>query len=212
MTILVPILAAGAVAASGSFGCSKGEDEAPKPPASASPVAVSTHNRLKFKGGERYATDLAEALAIPRGDLCKELSAYDCADVVHKIALGGIEPYRQTIYRPLPDRSVASANAVDRIALSGCESRAAKDFADGAKAVLFGELVLAGAAPGNDAQAAVAKRLYLRLMRREATAEEVTALGELYTDIASAAGAEAPRRFATLACFAVATTEEALFY
>jgi hypothetical protein len=173
-------------------------------------VPQSTHNRLKFKGGTRYADDLASALNIPRAELCRELSTYDCADVVHRISLGGVEPYRLTVYRPLPERSVASAQAVDRIALSGCEARAAKDFADPAQAALFRELTQASVTQAGVRE--VSKRLYVRVLRRDALEDELVVLDGYFNDLRTSVGAEAPRRFATLACFMVATTEEALFY
>ncbi len=199
----------------GSLGCGKNDESAaapaPAPSASASQPAKSTHNRVKFKGGERFVSDLAAALDLPKGELCKELGVYDCEAAVHKIALGGIEPYRQTVYQPVHDRSMSSVNAVDRMALSACDARAGRDFASPATAVLFKDIT--GGAPATaTAIEAVSKRLYQRLLRRDATPEELAHLSSFHEELKAAAGAEAERRFAALACFAVATTEEALFY
>jgi len=194
-------------------GCGKNDEPsaAPAPSASAAPVAKSTHNRVKFKGGERFANDLAAALELPRGELCKELGVYDCQAAVHKIALGGVEPYRQTVYQPVRDRSMSSVNAVDRLALSACDARMARDFASPGTAIIFKEIAAGGPAPV-EAVDTVSKRLYQRLLGRDASVEELGHLAAFHEELKRSAGAEAERRFATLACFAVASTEEALFY
>jgi hypothetical protein len=175
-------------------------------------VLSSANNRVKFRGGKIYAGSLARALGLNPSEICKELGNIDCV-VVHNIALGGVEPYEQVVYAPLPERSVSSVNAVDRIALSACDERAKKDFADAAKAVVFAELASAGAGriDDNDKER-VAKRLYQRILHRDARAAEVSEIKALYGTLEQKAGAETPRRFATLACYAIATTEEALFY
>jgi hypothetical protein len=190
-----------------SYACYLGGSKPTPPPPD---VVISSNDRLKFKGGERMATDLAAGLSLSRSDVCKELGAYDCVTDVHGIALGGIEPYRKTIYRPIPERSVASVDAADRIALSACDQRAQRDFASPGSAVVFGELAQPGA--GAAAVKPVANRLYVDLLHRDANADELAALDELWTQISADAPTDGARRFATLACFAVATTEEALFY
>lgn len=190
-------------------GCSDDEPAPAAASASTEAVVKSTKNRVKFKGGERIVADLAQALDLPKEDVCKELGTYDCQGVVHTISLGGVEPYRQTIYQPLKDRSMGSVNAVDRVMLSGCEVRASRDFGSPAAATLFKEIT-AGAT--HEAVAAVGRRLYQRILRRDPSAGELEGLRAFYDDLASTEGADAPRRFATLACFAVSTTEEALFY
>jgi hypothetical protein len=172
--------------------------------------AVSKKARLKFRGGDRLVTDLAEGLGLPRDEVCKELGAYDCS-IVHKVVLGGVEPYHSTIYEPVPKRAVPSALAVDRVALAACGRRAALDFEAPASALVFGEIA-ADPQMGDAALEAVVARLYDRLLRRAANAEEKAALVGFARELSSELGPEAPRRFATLGCFAVATTAEALFY
>ncbi len=171
---------------------------------------VSKKGRLKFRAGGRLAGDLAEALALPREEVCRELGAYDCA-AVHNVVLGGVEPYGASIYEPLPKRAVPTALAVDRLALSACDRRAELDFADPGAAVVFGELA-ADPQMGDAAIEAVSARLYTRVLRREARPDEARALADFGRELRGELGAEAPRRFAALGCFAVATTAEALFY
>jgi hypothetical protein len=205
--LLVGSLASAIAASALSAGCSS--DEAAKPASVPSAPTVSTHNRVKFKGGKRYVADLASALALEPKQLCLELSSYEC-EQINRIPLGGIEPYRLGVVQPLPERTVASSNAIDRIALSGCEQRAARDFAEPASATLFGEL-----ASGNVTLAAkqvVARKLYTRILQREPTAVELEGVLALYTEMEVAEGTKTPRSFATYACYAVATLEEAVFF
>ncbi|HEU4411833.1 MAG TPA: hypothetical protein VFS43_41720 [Polyangiaceae bacterium] len=189
-----------------------GGPAAGEPPPGGGPAAgvASKKARLKFRGGDRLVTDLAEGLGLPRAEVCNELGAYDCS-VVHKVVLGGVEPYRSTIYEPVPRRAVPSALAVDRLALAACDRRARLDFEAPSSALVFGELA-ADPQLGDAAVGAVAARLYERLLRRAPNDGERAALAGFARELAAELGAEAPRRFATLGCFAVATTAEALFY
>lgn len=185
----------------------------PSPAPTPAPPLVSTKGRVNFKGGRRYADDLARGLAVPRTELCRELSSFDCVDNVHNIALGGVEPYDAAIYRPSRERSVPTVNAVDRIALTACDGRAKRDFGDPDRAAIFGDLARAGAEPPREALAATANRLYAGLLGRDSNADEADALVAFYGELEAELGPSvAPVRFATLACYAVATSEEALFY
>ena len=89
------------------------KDGAAGDPVPTEQVAVSRQARVKYKSGARYANDLAEALDLSRDAVCRELGRYDCVDEVHRIVLGGVEPYtlgvRSRFHRcrtaPSPDRS-----------------------------------------------------------------------------------------------------------
>jgi hypothetical protein len=188
--------------------CSKKE---PAPTVAPVSTAVSRNNRLKFKGGERIVQDLAAGLALDRGEVCKELGIYDCKSAVHNIALGGVEPYVQTIYTPVEERTASTSNAVERIALSACHQRMGRDFANAAEALVFTELVADVNAVTPAKVEAVAKRLYRNLLSRDASADEVAGLVGFWNDLKTTEK-EPARAFATYACFAIATTEEALFF
>lgn len=189
--------------------------EDPESPADQQPA--STKARVKRKAPALLAADLGQALDLPRAELCRELSidatgaatgaGHDCFEA-HGIVLGGVEPYRLRIDEPLVAPSVAATTAVDRIVLSACGERVARDFEDPAGAVLFAELT--AAAPGDDARAAVARRLYERLLARPAYRAEIDALVDFHAELA--ASAQPARDWAQLACYAVATTTEFLFY
>jgi hypothetical protein len=191
--------------------CSK--EQLPEPPAKPLPSAApgfSRNNRLKFKGGTRIVADLSAALGLEQGELCKELGAYDCK-ATHNIPLGGVEPYVQTIYSPVNDPSTSTANAAERIALYACHQRTEQDFATPAKAKIFAEMA-ANAANATPVQAEqITKRLYRTLLQRDATADEIRQLAVFWTTL-SASEKEPAKAFATYSCFAIATSEEALFY
>lgn len=170
-------------------------------PAPSGPTA--RQGRVRFRGPERYAADLAAALQLPAAALCRELGQYDCV-AAHAVTLGGIEPYGSGVYESLPLRSASAAGATERLALSACEERARRDFEAPAEAVLFGQLARGDAS--DEARRELARALYRRLLRREASPDEVGALASLSPSPAAA------RDHAVGACLAVATTLEALFY
>jgi hypothetical protein len=169
----------------------------PQPPAAS--IVASNKARLTFKGGDRYARALSTALGIPREELCKELSVYDCTSEVHAIALGGVEPYRNGIYEPLPDTAVTTPIAVERVALSACARRARVDFADPANALIF---------RGEDQ----INKLYQRLLSRPAEPSEIQHLRDLHEEMKAIGHPSLDEKWAEVACFAVATSLEALFY
>lgn len=207
-TRLPALLLLAAVAACGGGG---DEPDPPQPPAGPQPASPTA--RVKFKGTQRMANDLAQGLDLSTQDLCKELGAYDCFSA-HGIVLGGVEPYRLRIDEPLPEAPVTGPMAVDRVVLSACGERAARDFADPGQAVLFAEVAADAGAGGNaasaESRAAVARRLYERLLARVPQQAEIDALVAFGDDMA---GSTAPARdWSQLACYAVATTTEFLFY
>lgn len=200
-----------------SLAACDGDKPAPAPSPQPAPEVVeeaavpSSRPRVQFKGGQRYATDLSEGLGLARLELCQELGRYDCVDQVHDITLGGVEPYKLRINKPLPVAPVTAPIAVDRVALSACDQRAERDFAAPEEAVIFGEV--ASGAPDEAKYAAVSARLYERLLQREAEPAEVAALAGFVREVEEEVGAEAaPREWATMSCFVVATSMEALFY
>jgi hypothetical protein len=188
-------------------GCTGDDAIAPKP-APLQPT-ISAHNRVKFKGGRRFVADIAQGLALDPKQVCLELSTVEC-EKLNRIPLGGIEPYQSGIYQALPERTAASTNAVDRIALSACEERAKRDFAQPQAAQVFGDIVAAN--PSKEARQAVAKKLYSRLLHRDPTVVEVDAMLAFYIELEATEGPKVNRLFATYACYAVATLEESVFY
>ncbi len=174
-------------------------------------LAPSIKVKVKFKGGQRYARDLSNALNLSRVELCRELGQYDCVDLVHNITLGGVEPYQMGIHDPLPVAPVTAPIAVDRVALQACDRRATMDFEEPAEAVLFAEL--AGGNSDDEAYREAITRLTRRLLLRDPEVFEVEALLDFRAEVAEEVEeAQAPEAWASMACFMIATSKEALFY
>lgn len=175
-------------------------------------LLASSRPRVNFKGGRRLGNDLSRALDLPRAELCKELSSYDCVEQVHQITLGGVEPYRLGINDPVPVAPVTAPIAVDRIALQACDRRAELDLsADAQSALIFGSLLVNAPEPSKEALGQAVDKLYDRLLQRDATQDERRALIDFWSNT-KARSAEPARDWATLSCFMIATSLEALFY
>jgi hypothetical protein len=175
-------------------------------------VAASRQARVKYKSGARYANDLAAALDLPRDAVCRELGRYDCVDEVHRIVLGGVEPYTLGVRDPLPSIAVTAPIAQDRVALAACTERIERDLA-ASEPVFLTAVDLDALTPGE--LEATAGRFYDRILRRAATPDEVSALAQFHstvTDEPGESGATATRDWAILSCFMVATTLESIFY
>jgi hypothetical protein len=175
-------------------------------------LAASRQARVKYKSGARYANDLAAALDLPRDAVCRELGRYDCVDEVHRIVLGGVEPYTLGVREPLPSLGVTAPIAQDRVALSACTARIERDLAASEPVFLTAVDV---DAPTPEQLEATAGRFYDRILRRAATPDELSALARFHstvTDEPGESGASATRDWAILSCFMVATTLESIFY
>lgn len=181
----------------------EGEGELPPPP-----FAISTKNRLAWKRQRALETDLMAGLALEKQEVCNELGLYSCVDFVHLVPLGGNEPFAKSQYEPLPTPTVTTPIAVDRVALSACTARVDHDIA-GAP-VVFGAIDFSAASVDEAAADATVENLGRRLLARELTPGEVDEFRDLTVDDDGAA--VAPRDYAILSCFAVATLSENLFY
>lgn len=172
----------------------------------------SAKARVNFKGGRRLGNDLSRALELPRAELCKELSSYDCVEQVHQITLGGVEPYRLGINDPMPVAPVTAPIAVDRIALQSCDRRAELDLEDPQAALVFKAVAQSSEAePTKESLGQDVNALYDRLLMRDPSDDERRAIVEFWS-VVKARSADPKRDWATLSCFMVATSLEALFY
>lgn len=178
-------------------------------------LAESQKNNVRIKNVGQLAADFAAALSLSAGDICREVGRYDCF-AVHKIPLGGVEPYVLGINNPVDQTTVTTPFAVDRIALSGCRARVDADLADPASAVIFRELGVGSdgtlADPGAPAVRAAIGALYQRFVQRDPTESEMTNLIALYAEATAASEPQPARAWAITSCYAVATTVETLFY
>ncbi len=188
------------------------KDKVASAPVPTEQVAASRQARLKYKSGARYANDLAAALDLSRDAVCRELGRYDCVDEVHRIVLGGVEPYTLGVREPLPSLGVTAPIAQDRVALAACTERIERDLA-APEPVFLTAVDVDAPTPGQ--LEATAGRFYDRILRRAATPDEVSALAQFHstvTDELAESGATATRDWAILSCFMVATTLESIFY
>lgn len=177
-------------------------------------LAESEKARVRFKRQGALQADFARALALEPAQICAEVGRYDCFGV-HRVPLGGVEPYTLGINEPVEQTTVTTPLAVDRIALSGCRTRVDLDLA-GDQAVIFSGLPVDGAGALSDPSApevrAAIDRLYQRFLQRLPAESEAAHLLGLYGDVTAASEPQPARAWAILSCFAVATSVEMLFY
>lgn len=186
--------------------------DAPAPVASVDP-------RVKFKDGERYLRDLSENLSMPREEICKELSRYDCMTDAFRIVLGGVEAPNLLVNEPIENAALTSPIAVDRVALHVCSNRVRMDREKPAEAVLFktGAFGADGRARSPDTKwlNAAADAIYGSILMRSPSEREIQNLAAYYTQVAEgrpANSVEVAADWVTLSCFAVASSLEAVFY
>jgi hypothetical protein len=180
------------------------------------PFPESGKATLRFKRSERLRNDFAQALALDPAKLCLELGQYSCTDLVHTIALGGVEPYILGIREPLASTTITTPMAVERVAFAGCVQRVSQDLMKPDSAVIFKGLTIDsnGAIPNIDAPevASIIDTLYQRILLRPARPSEADHLKQLYNGVLATNEPQPARDWAMLACFSVLTTMESLFY
>jgi hypothetical protein len=200
--------------------CTTAPEPAPLQFAADSPAPVASADpRVKFKDGERYLRDLSASLNIPREEICKELSRYDCMTDAFRIVLGGVEAPNLLVNEPIENAALTSPIAVDRVALHVCSNRVRMDKEKPAEAILF----RAGAF-GSDGGARTpdkawlnrtADTIYGTILLRSPSDREIQNLTAYYSQVAEGRPANSPEVAAdwvTLSCFAVASSLEAVFY
>ena len=178
-------------------------------------IAKSAKARVRFKGNERFAIDLAVGLGLPVDQICKELGQYDCAFFVHGVALGGVEPYGVGLYEPPQVTGATTALAVERVVLSACAKRLAADVGNPSTALIYrGIPVVDGKLSpidGPEVRALIAD-LAQRAWLRDPTSEEVESLIQLARDIEPGHPTDAAAQWGLAACFTVFSSAEAVFY
>jgi hypothetical protein len=168
---------------------------------------LSERAHVRFKKQQLLENDLASALELTPAELCKEFDSLSCINQVHHIALGGVDAYKNSIFHGVEESLPTTPIAMERIVLSACGERVKRDFSGGG--VIFTNLpakvtdtkVLAGSIG----------TLFERALRRQASADEVKTMQGLYDEVAKST-ANATETWATLACYMVLTSVEAVFY
>jgi hypothetical protein len=171
------------------------------------PMTPSTRARLLWKRNVTLEKDIVRALELEPDEVCRELGMASCTREVHHVALGGAAPFSLGLHKALPSPMLSTAVVVDRVLLSACSNRVAKDVEG--PAIVFTEIDLsASRAPGagDEAFVATVTALYRRFLSRDPTEEELSVFGELVESPMTAS------EFAILACYSVGSTTEFLFY
>jgi hypothetical protein len=179
-------------------------------------VTPSSRNSLRIMNPEQLTAHFSAALSLPPEQLCNELGRYACTTNVHTVVLNGVDPYVVGLFEPLKTTGATTPNVIDRVALAACARRVSLDVTTPGEAVLFkgleldaqGRLVSREGAPVRDAITS----LYQRTLLRDPSETEVGALSQLAAQI-EASGSQTPGRdWMTMACFAVLSSAESIFF
>lgn len=177
-------------------------------------ATVAKPGRLIMRRANVIRNSISKALVVNPTGMCLELGRLPCVDIVHRVALGGVDAYTNTQYLHPVDISVTAPAALERIAMSACVQRANTDLVAPAQAVIFKniELSVDGRLIDSAAVSESINTLYKRLFSRFASTDEINALRQLYVSIYEAEPRGAARNWMVLACFAVASSAESFFY
>jgi hypothetical protein len=159
---------------------------------------------LTWKRQAALVADVNRALELDRDTGCRELDRVPCGDV-HLVALGGNDVEGAAQLEPVAKPLATTPLTVDRLVLGACTNRVDLDV--GGPAVVFERLDFATPALRKDDPAvrATGQTLFRRLLRRDASAEELDVVSEL-------ASGQSPRDFAIAACLAIGTSSENVLY
>lgn len=200
----------GACSSEGPKGA-KPESDAGEPDAG---YRISTRPDLQWKRFAALEADLSTALELPPEELCLELGRESCIREAHLVPLGGNSPFTTGMLEPSTEPLATTPFAIDRIVLSACSERVRRDREAGsADARVFSQFALDGDAPAPDdaATTQLVTSLYRRLLARDPVEHEVPLLSALAAnpdDGRPVAAAD----FAVIACYAIGTTTEFLFF
>lgn len=193
-------------------------DERVTPPTHTT-LLPSTKAKVRFKGGERIIADLARAFKMDtpeeRKALCRELGqdTLTCTSKnAHGVVLGGVAPYRQSVRKPWEDPPVIAPIAMDRVALSACQTRTQKDFDKPDEARFFGALAKATGEGDEASRKDAVTKLYRAILLRDPTDKEQAAFVGFW-DKVKAGNAKKPKQdWSVLVCYGIVTSIEFLFY
>ncbi|MCO4774169.1 MAG: hypothetical protein KDA24_29330 [Deltaproteobacteria bacterium] len=191
--------------------CPSGEPEPSQEPPTAPALdlgePISVKSDLRMKRWRQLHLDLQGALELAPDDICNETGLYDCR-VLHTVPLGGIS-IDNALFRPIDAPSATTGLAVERFVLQACAARAFEDTAPGADPVIF-DLEADGTTLSREAADPIITALYRRFLARDPLSEESDALYAMHADLVADGGLNL--EWGWLACFAVATSTEALLY
>lgn len=172
------------------------------------PLAVSIRPRLTWKRYHAFESDLARGLELPAEELCTEFGGRSCIREVHLVALGGHEPFATGMLESAREPLGTTPTVVDRVVLSACSARVARDLAG--EPAVFTMVDLAASSIDSGALRAMSIEVYHRFLARDPSEAELEVLESLRRN---EAGGDVPASdVAKSVCYAVATTTEFLFF
>jgi hypothetical protein len=191
------------------------EPQATAPKLDAAPPKAPPLSTLQWKRADALEADLAQALELAPEELCLEFGQVPCIQKVHLVPLGGNEPFWSGMLQPAAEPLASTPSVVDRVVLAACTNRVARDQHAGAgddAPRVFTQFPLdqPAPAPGSDANSGMVRDLFRRLLVRDPQQSELSAIGALAhdDDDAPVSGVD----FAKLACFAIGSSSEFLFF
>ena len=174
--------------------------------------AISAKADLRWKRAAALANDLKNALSLDDNTVCSELGLPGtCFSLIHLVPLGGNDPVKSGLYRPVAEPGITMPLSTDRVVLSACGIRADAESVGAVVPVVWKHIDFAAPSLSHDDAniATDVTELYHRLLARDPTTEELALVASLADDVNGAP--VSPRDFAKMACYAVATTSEFLF-
>jgi len=177
-------------------------------------VSASPKADVKRKRADLLRNSLAKILVLHPQGLCLELGQLPCADLVHKVSLGGMNAYGNAQYRYPDQVSVSSSMSLDRLVMSACIQRAQIDLINPAQGVIFKNVALSidGRLVKNDAVVTSIHTLYQRAFLRDASPIELDNFLQFYEAVYAEQPIGAARNWMVLSCYAVLTSVEAAFH
>jgi hypothetical protein len=172
--------------------------------------ALSEKGNVKFKRQAVLEADIAATLDLPKDSLCNEFGQFSCINDIHHLALGGVDAYDNNIYDAIAEPIATTPVILERIVISACGLRAEKDFANEGSAVVFKGIQSEKADPISIKESIT--RLYQRALLRNPKEAEINQLIGLHESLQARSLSEPGKQWAQLACYAVLTSVEYIFY
>ena len=168
----------------------------------------SDYAKIRFKRAERLSNDLMFLLQLHKSEICKELGKFDCINEVHKITLGGVEPYVSGVAEPSKTTLATTPIVIERILLSACKTRVDKDLKTPDKAIWLTNSRISK--PQDTSE--LVNVFYQQALFRTPSTEEQEAFSELYRSYTEDEKPQPLRDWAIGTCFAILSSIEYLFY
>ena len=174
----------------------------------------SPKSLVKQKRAQLLRNSLAKILNLDPDGQCLELGRLPCANLVHRVSLGGMNAYGNAQYEKPKESAITSPISFDRMVMSACTQRANLDFINPASALIFKDLSFSidGRLVRDEAITQSIERLYQRAFLREPSQTEISALLDLYVSIYETEPQGAARNWMLLSCYSVLSTTEFVFY